>query len=142
MNSTFTKATELLKIMELLSADDKELSTDQQTVSSDKNKEDPFLSLFKDKYVLIRTYSAGVWAGYLEDKTGEEIILRDARRIYRYWCKKSISLSGVAVYGIDQDRSKICAPLENFMWLKAIEITELPSEIKKQMIDAPIVDQE
>ena len=73
------------------------------------------------KKVIIRTYSAGVWFGKLIQKDDDEVILEDARRMYQWWCKESISLSAVAVYGINQDKSKICVPVD-CIWLKAIEI--------------------
>ena len=38
----------------------------------------------KMKYVIVRTYSAGVFAGELESRNGQEVVLRNARRIY-YW---------------------------------------------------------
>ena len=52
--------------------------------------------------VIIRTYSAGVWFGKLVEKSGNEVILEDARRMWRWHAKKSVSLSGVAVYGINR----------------------------------------
>ncbi len=60
--------------------------------------------------VIIRTVSAGVWCGTLAQKAGNEVILHNARRMWRWWCKESISLSGVVQYGIRQDRSKIAPP--------------------------------
>lgn len=36
------------------------------------------------KYVICRTHSAGVFAGYLESRTGQEVVMRYARRIF-YW---------------------------------------------------------
>jgi hypothetical protein len=36
------------------------------------------------KYVICRTYSAGVFAGYLESRNGQEVVMRKARRIF-YW---------------------------------------------------------
>lgn len=41
------------------------------------------------EYVIIRTYSAGVWFGKLEQKSGNEVILTDARRMYQWWAAKS-----------------------------------------------------
>ena len=79
------------------------------------------------KKVIIRTYSAGVWFGKLIEKCGDEVILKDARRMYRWWCKRSISLSGVAKYGIIEEKSKIC-PSVDHEWLQAIEILELSNE--------------
>jgi hypothetical protein len=52
------------------------------------------------KYVIIRTYSAGVWAGTLAQKAGNEVILSDARRLYYWKANEGISLSAVAVYGV------------------------------------------
>lgn len=73
------------------------------------------------KEVIIRTYSAGVWFGVLKQKAGNEVILTKARRMYKWWAKESISLSGVARHGIKQDNSKICGELDS-VWLEAIEI--------------------
>ena len=71
--------------------------------------------------VIIRTYSAGVWFGRLEQKEGKEVILTEARRMWRWWCKESISLSGVVRHGINQDKSRIAGPIDS-IWLEAIEI--------------------
>ena len=73
------------------------------------------------KVVIIRTYSAGVWCGILEQKSGNEVVLKDARRMWRWWAAESISLSGVANFGIMRDKSKI-APKVDGVWLEAIEI--------------------
>lgn len=72
------------------------------------------------KDVIIRTYSAGVFFGELAEKSGEEVILKDARRMYYWKAKQGISLSACALYGVD-DTSKIIEPVES-IWLKAIEI--------------------
>ncbi|MAT38900.1 MAG: hypothetical protein CL946_04780 [Ectothiorhodospiraceae bacterium] len=71
--------------------------------------------------VIIRTYSAGVWFGVLSEKSGDEVILTNARRMWRWQAAKSISLSGVAVHGIDRTKSKICEPVSS-VWLQQIEI--------------------
>lgn len=76
---------------------------------------------FIGKPVIIRTYSAGVWFGVLSEKSGSEVIVKDARRMWRWQAKESISLSAVAKFGIDQSKSKI-APAVEFIWLEAIEI--------------------
>ena len=71
--------------------------------------------------VIIRTYSAGVWFGRLKQKSGNEVILTEARRMWRWWAKESISLSGVALHGIKQENSRIAGAVES-VWLEAIEI--------------------
>ena len=79
------------------------------------------------KKVIIRTYSAGVWFGLLEQKSGNEVILRNARRMWRWQTKQSISLSSVAVYGIDEPNSKIAVKVDS-VWLEAIEIIPCTDE--------------
>lgn len=49
------------------------------------------------KYCIVRTYSAGVFAGFLFRENGKEAILKNARRIW-YW-KGAASLSELAVKG-------------------------------------------
>lgn len=93
------------------------------------------------KIVIIRTYSAGVWCGILDKKTGNEVILKNARRMWRWWCKKSISLSGVAVYGIDRSKSKI-APAVDEVWLEAIEIIPITGDPAESIMGAPNVEAE
>ena len=71
--------------------------------------------------VIIRTYSAGVWFGRLKEKSGNEVILTEARRMWRWWARESISLSGVALHGIKQEKSRIAGAVDS-VWLQAIEI--------------------
>lgn len=80
--------------------------------------------------VIVRTYSAGNWFGTLSVKDGKEVILKDARRLWYWKAAKEISLSAVALYGIDQKESKIVAPVEK-VWLEAIEIMPCTKEAIK-----------
>ena len=91
--------------------------------------------------VIIRTYSAGVWFGTLTEKEGNEVILDNARRMWRFWCIESISLSGVALYGIIHEKSKIIAPVKS-AWLEAIEILELTEKAIDSIEGAPYVEAE
>ena len=77
--------------------------------------------------VIIRTYSSGVWFGRLKEKSGNEVILTEARRMWRWWAKESISLSGVALHGIKQEKSRIAGKVES-VWLQAIEIIPVSGE--------------
>ena len=79
------------------------------------------LNIFVGQEVIIRTYSAGVWFGRLKEKSGNEVILTEARRMWRWWAKESISLSGVALHGIKQEKSRIAGAVDS-VWLQAIEI--------------------
>jgi len=71
--------------------------------------------------VIIRTCSAGNFFGTLEAKSGDEIYLTNARRMWYWKAAQGISLSACALGGIDQAKSQIVAPVER-IWLQAIEI--------------------
>jgi hypothetical protein len=73
------------------------------------------------KKCIIRTYSAGVWFGKVEQKSGNEVIIKNARRMWRWHAAESISLSAVANHGIRHDKSKIAESV-NVVWLEAIEL--------------------
>jgi len=47
--------------------------------------------------MLVRTYSAGVFAGELVSRKGQEVVLKDARRIW-YWAGAA-TLSELAMRG-------------------------------------------
>jgi hypothetical protein len=79
------------------------------------------LSSMLGKKVIIRTNSAGVFFGTLSEKDGTEVILTDARRLWKWHAAKSISLSGVAKYGLNGSGSKVAPALES-IWLDVIEI--------------------
>ena len=106
-----------MEIEELTIGQAKELVQIFNTPKENNNS----LNCMIGKKVIVRTYSAGVWFGELEQKAGNEVILKNARRMWRWWALKSISLYGVAKYGIKQDKSKIAPTVEN-VWLEAIEI--------------------
>ena len=82
--------------------------------------------------VIIRTYSAGVWFGRLKEKSGNEVILTEARRMWRWWAKESISLSGVALHGINQEKSRIAGAVES-VWLQPIEIIPVSGKVAESI---------
>ncbi len=92
-------------------------------VQNAENKQHSMLG----KKVIIRTYSAGVWFGELSEKSGKEVILKNARRMWRWFASESISLSAVAIHGIKHDKSKICEAVKA-VWVEAIEIIPCTNE--------------
>lgn len=93
------------------------------------------------KPVIVRTYTAGVWFGVLAEKSGNEVILTGARRMYRWWAAESISLSAVAIYGINEAKSKIIEPITS-VWLEAIEIMPTSDKATAQIAGAKHVKAE
>ena len=72
-------------------------------------------------YVIVRTYSAGVFAGYLAQRDGKEVTLKRARRLW-YWSGAS-SLSQLAMEGISKpDNCKFPCEVDSIDLTEAIEI--------------------
>ena len=97
------------------------------TMFGSQSAPDCFGSEMIGKKVIIRTYSAGVWFGTLDQKAKSEVILKDARRMWKWWAAESISLSAVSIHGVRPEKSKIAQAVES-VWLEAIEI--IPCEDK------------
>lgn len=73
------------------------------------------------KYVIIRTYSAGCFAGYLKSKEGKEVILVNARRLW-YW-DGAASLSQLAEEGVSKpENCKFPQEVKEITLTEAIEI--------------------
>lgn len=62
---------------------------------------------FAGKYVIARCYSAGVHAGEVVSADGENVILKDSRRLWSWKAADGIALSGVAQHGITEQSCKI-----------------------------------
>lgn len=62
---------------------------------------------FVGRYVVIRCYSAGVHAGVLVSQTGDQAVLKDARRLWSWRAKSGVALSGLSQSGIDVSKSKV-----------------------------------
>jgi len=72
-------------------------------------------------YVIVRTYSAGVHAGNLKEKNGQEVILLNARRLW-YW-DGAASLSQLAMEGVKKPNNcKFPCEVTQIVLLQTIEI--------------------
>jgi len=86
--------------------------------------------------VIVRTYSAGVFAGTLEKKVGKEVTLKNARRLW-YW-KGAASLSELSVRGVACPlECKFPCPVSVVILVEAIEILPLTPAAKKSIDAVP-----
>lgn len=82
------------------------------------------------KYCIVRTYSAGVFAGYVESRTGQEVVMREVRRIW-YW-DGAASLSQLAVEGVTKpENCKFAMVVDRIELLQVIEILDCTNKAKK-----------
>ena len=79
------------------------------------------LSTMIGQKCVVRTYSAGVWFGEVAKKSGSEVIIKNARRMWKWWAAEGISLSSVALHGVKYNESKIVEAVPA-VWLEAIEL--------------------
>ena len=86
------------------------------------------------EYVMCRTYSAGVFAGYLEQREGQEVTLRQARRIWQ-WAGAS-SLSQLATDGTSNPNGcKFPKEVDKVLLLQAIEIIPITEKAKQSIAE-------
>lgn len=89
------------------------------------------------KYVICRTYSAGVFAGFLESRNGQEVVLREARRLW-YWAGAA-SLSQLAEEGVKKpDECKFPCEVDRVELLQAIEILDVTEVARLSINSVPI----
>ena len=88
-------------------------------------------------YVIARTYSAGVFAGYLESRKGQEVVMRKARRIW-YWTGAA-SLSQLAIDGTSSpDTCKFPEEVDKVELLQVIEILTCTKKSQESIDSVPI----
>ncbi len=89
------------------------------------------------EYCLVRTYSSGVFSGYVESREGKDVTLRNARRIW-YW-DGAASLSQLAVDGTSKpENCKFPVPVDKVILTEAIEIIPMTEKAKKSIDSVPI----
>ena len=81
------------------------------------------------KYCVVRTYSAGVFAGYVKNRKGKEATLLNARRLW-YW-DGAASLSELAMHGVARpENCKFPCAVEEVQLTEVIEV--IPATVKAQ----------
>ena len=89
------------------------------------------------KYVIVRTQSAGVFAGQLESRKGQEVVMRNARRLW-YWAGAS-SLSQLAVDGPQRPAEcKFPVAVDRVELLQAVEILDVTPIARSTIENVPV----
>lgn len=88
------------------------------------------------RFVIVRTYTAGVFAGYLESREGKEAKLSEAIRIW-YW-DGAASLSQLAMEGTNKpENCKFAIPVDSVELTEVIELLDVTENAKKNIIGVP-----
>lgn len=81
------------------------------------------------EYCIIRTYSAGVHAGYVKERNGKEVTLVNARRIW-YW-DGAFTLSALATKGTTKpENCKFSCEVPKIILTETIEVIPCTEQAK------------
>jgi len=88
-------------------------------------------------YVIIRTYSAGVFAGYLKKRNGKEVHLLNARRIWQWY--GASSLSQFAMEGTSRpSECKFPCEVNEIILTEAIEVIPCTEKAHLSINSVPV----
>jgi len=91
----------------------------------------------KRNYKIVRTYSAGVFAGNLVSRNGKEVVIENARRLW-YWAGAA-SLSQLAVSGTSKPKDcKFPVEVPRVELTEAIEILDVTPEAEASIKAVPV----
>lgn len=91
----------------------------------------------KSPYIIVRTQSAGVFAGTLKKRVGKEVTLTNARRLW-YW-SGGASLSQVAMEGVSRPNDcKFPCEVDSVILTEAIEILDVTEKARLNIAAVPI----
>ena len=89
------------------------------------------------KYCMVRTYSAGVFAGVVASMDGKVATLTNARRIWKW--DGAASLSQLATEGTKKPQNcKFPTPVPEVMLTEVIEIIPMTDAAIKSISDVPV----
>ena len=89
------------------------------------------------RYCIIRSYASGVFFGRLEKHSDRIAEISDCRRLWSWKAKKSISLTSVAIYGIDAKNSKLSAAIDLQTVFDCLEFLPVTTESFRSITDTP-----
>ncbi len=91
----------------------------------------------KNKIVIVRTYSAGVFIGTLKKKKGREVVLKNARRLWRW--EGAASLSQLAMHGTSRpSECKFPCSVNRITLLDAIEVIDTTDKAQQSIDEVPV----
>ena len=89
------------------------------------------------EYCMIRTYSAGVFAGYLKEMTDTYAVVLNARRIW-YW-EGAASLSELAVEGTTKpEQCKFPTEVPEVRLTEVVEVIPMTEKARQSIAEVPV----
>lgn len=116
---------------------DEVLVNGKKYVSSDDCSTGCSDGFIEGETVMVRTLSAGVFYGTLEDSDGQEVTLLDARRVW-YW-EGAASISELAMKGTSKPKQcKFPCKVDRVVLTEAVEIIDMRESAYKSLNSVPV----
>ena len=91
----------------------------------------------RERYVIVRTHSAGVFAGVFESRKERETVLTNARRLW-YW-KGAATLSQLAMEGTSYpNECKFPIAVNRVELIETIEVLDVTDRARKSIEEVPV----
>lgn len=87
------------------------------------------------KYVVVRSNMAGVFCGTLKTKNGTEVVLTNARKIYRW--QGAYTVEDIAVKGLNVEASQITVPVGEIVIDDVCQVLPATNTAQKILTEAP-----
>lgn len=92
---------------------------------------------YNNKFYIVRTYSAGVFAGEIESRNGQEVIMRNARRLWKW--SGAASLSQLAMEGVkNPDDCMFPCVVDRVELFQVIEILDTTDKAKLSILGVKV----
>ena len=114
-----------------------EIVIDGKTYVLKESVKEKAVSLEWKDYVIVRTYSAWVFAGYIESRKEREVVLLNARRLW-YW-DWAASLSELAMKWVSKpENCKFPCEVDKVELLEVVEILDCTKEAQDSIANVKI----
>jgi hypothetical protein len=90
------------------------------------------------KRCIVRTYASGVFFATIVKQDGRMVEMQDARRLWSWKAADGISLSAVAIAGVDPTECKFPHPTPAHTVLDALEIIPVSDDAARSINTTPI----
>lgn len=86
------------------------------------------------EFVIVRTLSAGVHCGTLAESGGTAVVLKDARRVWRW--RGANTLHELSLRGAEKDHTRISEVVDRILLTQAIEVIPCTPKAKKNLTES------
>lgn len=111
-----------MNIDELTLKQIKEIAAIAADFSNSSHQNDKNFTPHIGKMCIIRAYASGVFFAEVVKQSGRMVELKNSRRLWNWKAKKGVSVSAVALYGVEGNENKFSPTVSEQTILDALEI--------------------